>query len=194
LASPETRIHEITTEGIAAIEPTVDQEQVANIFARYDLMALPVVEPGSGRLLGIITADDVIDVIQEENTEDVMAMAGSEAQELERRTPAQIAFMRMPWLLTTMFVELLAGVVIHVFDRTLTTIILLASFMPIISAISGNTGLQSATIIVRGLATGTIQITDWRTPVRRQVEPTLILAAVCGLVLGVIGGILYGKL
>src|SRR5262249_38778107 len=127
-AGPDTRIGEITTEGIASVEPSVDQEQVANIFARYDLMALPVVEPGSGRLLGIITADDVIDVIQEENTEDVMHMAGSEAQELEKRTPVQIALLRMPWLMTTMFVELLAGLVIHFFDRTLAQVILLASF------------------------------------------------------------------
>ena len=194
IAAPEALIGEIATENITAVLPTTDQEQVANIFARYDLTALPVIEPPpSGRLLGVITADDIIDVIQEELAEDVMHMAGSDVQELEKRTPAQIAVMRMPWLLTTMLVELLAGVVIHFFDRTLARVLLLASFMPIISAISGNTGLQSATIIVRGLATGHIQIADWWTPVRRQVQTTLLLGGACGLLLGVIGAIWYGK-
>src|SRR5207302_10089498 len=143
----------------------------------------------SGKLLGVITADDVIDVIQEESNEDAMRVAGSDAQELEQRTPTQIALMRMPWLLTTMFVELLAGVVIHFFDQTIARVLLIASFMPIISAISGNTGLQSATIIVRGLATGHIRTADWWMPVKRQVETTLLLGAACGLVLGVIGGV-----
>jgi magnesium transporter len=189
-APPEAIVGDLDTEDVVAVFPTIDQEQVANIFARYDLTALPVIEPPpSGKLLGVITADDVIDVIQEESNEDAMRVAGSDAQELEQRTPTQIAMMRMPWLLTTMFVELLAGIVIHFFDQTLARVLLLASFMPIISAISGNTGLQSATIIVRGLATGHIRTADWWTPVKRQVETTLLLGAACGIVLGVIGAL-----
>src|SRR6266700_1818158 len=114
---------------------------------------------------GVITADDVIDVIEYEGTEDVMRTAGSGAQELERRSPTRIALLRLPWIMATMFIELLAGVVIHFFDSTLTNVILLASFMPIISAISGNTGLQSATIIVRGLSTGQVSLTHWQSAV-----------------------------
>jgi magnesium transporter len=192
-AAAETPVSEIATEGIVSVPPAMDQEQVANIFARYDLTALPVVDQESGRLLGVITADDVIDVIQAEDTEDTMHMAGSDAHELERRPPAQIALLRMPWIMATMFIELLAGVVIHYFDATLTKIILLASFMPIISAISGNTGLQSATIIVRGLSTGHIQIAEWRRALARQVVTTLILGGACGIVLGIIGAVWYGK-
>ena len=91
--------------------------------------------------------------------------------------------------MATLFIELLAGVVIHVFDATLTKFILLASFMPIISAISGNTGLQSAAIIIRGLSTGQVQMADWRHAVARQMATTLILGGACALTLGLIGGI-----
>ncbi len=123
-----------------------------------------------------------------------MRTAGSDAEELERRSPTRIALLRLPWIMATMFIELLAGVVIHVFDATLTQVILLASFMPIISAISGNTGLQSATIIVRGLSTGQVRLTRWQSAVIRQGKTTLILGAAAGFTLGVIGAIWSGKL
>ncbi len=176
------------------VYPDLDQEKVARIFARYDLIALPVVEHESGKLVGVITADDVIDVIEDESTEDQMRMAGSDAEELEKRSPARIAVMRLPWIMATMFIELLAGFVIHAFDATLARVILLASFMPIISAISGNTGLQSATIIVRGLSAGQIRVLDWQRAVLRQLQTTLILGAATGLTLGIIGAIWYGKI
>jgi magnesium transporter len=193
-ASPTTRIGDIMTDDVLRVPPDMDQEHVARLFSRYDLLMLPVVEPGTNKLLGVITADDVIDVIEYEGTEDVLRTAGSDAQELERRSPTRIALLRLPWIMATLFIELLAGFVIHIFDSTLTQVILLASFMPIISAISGNTGLQSATIIMRGLSTGQVRLTHWRSALLRQVKTTLILGAAAGLVLGVIGGIWYGKL
>lgn len=186
-ASPATPIHDIMRLPVLYVPPDMDQEQVAHLFSRYDLLALPVVEPGTSKLLGVITADDVIDVMEHEGTEDVMRTAGSDAAELERRSPTRIALLRLPWIMATMFIELLAGVVIHVFDATLTQVILLASFMPIISAISGNTGLQSATIIVRGLSTGQVRLTRWQSAVLRQMKTTLLLGAAAGFVLGVIG-------
>jgi magnesium transporter len=193
-ASPTTLIGDIMTGDVLHVPPNMDQEQVARLFSRYDLLMLPVVEPSTNKLLGVITADDVIDVIEYEGTEDVMRTAGSDAEELERRSPTRIALLRLPWIMGTLLIELLAGVVIHYFDSTLTQVILLASFMPIISAISGNTGLQSATIIVRGLSTGQVRLTHWQSAVLRQVKTTLILGAATGLTLGVIGGIWYGKL
>ena len=191
--SPATPVRELMTEEIVAVRPDCDQEQVARIFARYDLTALPVVsaEP-ENKLLGVITSDDVIDVMQEESDEDVARLSGSDAQELERKSPAQVAKLRLPWIMATMFIELLAGGVIHYFDKTLTKYILLASFMPIISAISGNTGLQSAAIIIRGLSTGHVQLDHWRHAVWRQVSTTLILGAACALTLGVIGAVWDG--
>jgi len=91
--------------------------------------------------------------------------------------------------MATLFIELLAGLVIRVFDTTLTRFILLASFMPIISAISGNTGLQSAAIIIRGLSTGQVQLVHWRQALTRQMMTTALLGTACALTLGVIGAI-----
>lgn len=181
-------IREFMTAEPISVSPETDQQDAARIISRYDLLTLPVTDP-TGRMLGIVTIDDTIDILIEEFDEDYLRSVGSDAEELERKSPAQIAWLRMPWILATMFIELLAGVVIHVFDATLTKFILLASFMPIISAISGNTGLQSAAIIIRGLSSGQVQLSHWRHAVARQVGTTLILGAVCALVLALIAGI-----
>lgn len=193
-SDPLTPVRELMTRGTVWTYPDTDQEEVARIFALYDLNSLPVIsrEPDS-RLIGVITADDVIDVIEQEATEDILRMAGSDAQEMERTSPSRIALRRLPWIMATMFIELLAGVVIHFYDATLAKVLLLTSFMPIISAISGNTGLQSATIIVRGISAGTIQVTEWHRAVLRQLTMTAILGSVTGLTLGVIGAIWFGK-
>ncbi len=187
-AAPETPLRDLREESLW-VHPEYDQEQVANVFSRYDLMALPVVEGEGLRLLGVITADDIIDVLQEESAEDIAHLSGSDAQELESKSPVQVAKLRMPWILATLFIELLAGFVIKGFSGTLTQFILLASFMPIISAISGNTGLQSAAIIIRGLSTGQVQLAHWKHAVTRQMATTVILGGVCASVLGVIGAI-----
>lgn len=191
-ADADTRLEVLVDRTVARVTPEMDQERVAIIFARYDLHALPVVD-GQGRLLGVITADDVIDVVIQEADEDVAHISGTDAGELEKKSPVQIALMRMPWILATMLIELIAGFVIKTFDHTLAQVLLLASFMPIISAISGNTGLQSAAIIIRGLSTGHVQMAHWKHAVARQMLTTVILAATCGIALGVIGGIWYGK-
>src|SRR6266849_566951 len=129
----------------------------------------------------------VVDIVGEEATEDIFRMAGSDAAELERRTPQQIALMRLPWVMATLVIELGAGAVIHYFDQTLGKVILLASFMPVIQAISGNTGLQSVTMVVRGLATGQLHLSRWWEPLRRQVQTSSILGGVCALVVGSVG-------
>ena len=95
--------------------------------------------------------------------------------------------LRLPWVLLTLLIEMLAGVVIHYFDQTLGKVILLASFMPVIQAISGNTGLQSVTMVVRGLATGQVQLSRWWEPLWRQIQTSAILGAVCAVVVGLIG-------
>ncbi len=190
-AAPSAQVRDLMEESLW-VHPECDQEQVANIFSRYDLTALPVVQGDNKRLLGVITADDIIDVIQEESAEDLAHLSGSDAQELESKSPVQVAKLRMPWIMATLFIELLAGFVIKAFDGTLTKFILLASFMPIISAISGNTGLQSAAIIIRGLSTGQVQLSHWKHAVLRQMATTVILGGACASVLGIIGAIWDG--
>src|SRR5215510_720517 len=164
----------------------MDREDVARLVAKYDVVAVPVVDQRH-RLIGTIAVDDVVDIVGEEASEDIFRIAGSDAAELERRSPRQIALMRLPWVLATLFIELCAGVVIHYFDETLSRVILLASFMPVIQAISGNTGLQSVTMVVRGLATGQVQLNRWWEPLRRQIQTSSILGGVCGLLVGLVG-------
>lgn len=192
LHTPNKRIKKLMNTDFVSVGTEVDQEEVAQIFKKYDIVSLPVTDK-QGKLLGRITVDDVVDVLEEEHEEDVARMIGSDADEMERRTPTKIAMLRLPWVLTTLAIELGATVVISHYDKTLSQVILLAAFMPIISAISGNTGLQSAAIIVRGLATGHVELTRWWNPISRQLQTTLIIGSICGLVLGIVGGIWHGK-
>jgi magnesium transporter len=185
-ADPLTPAFAIRDENVISVTPEMDQEEVARIVAKYDLVALPVVDKRN-RLVGTITVDDVVDIVHEEASEDIFRMAGSDAAELERRSPRQVALLRLPWVLATLVIELLAGVVIHYFDQTLSKVILLASFMPVIQAISGNTGLQSVTMVVRGLATGQVRVGQWWEPLRRQVETSSILGGICALTVGTVG-------
>jgi magnesium transporter len=192
LNSPNRRVHRIMNPEVRRIRTDVDQEEVAAMFRKYDLVSLPVVNE-EGKLAGVITVDDIVDVIEEEHSEDVARMIGSDAEELERRSPAQIALLRLPWVLTTLAMEFAAGIVIHYFDATLSKVILLASFMPIISAISGNTGLQSAAIIVRAMSTGHVTLDRWWHPLLRQIQTTLIIGGACGLVIGFVGAFWHGN-
>jgi len=186
IADPATAVFAIRDENVVSVTTETDQEEVAKVVAKYDLVAIAVVDKRH-RLVGTITVDDVVDILREEATEDIFRMAGSDAAELERRSPQQIALMRLPWVMATLAIELGAGAVIHYFDQTLGKVILLASFMPVIQAISGNTGLQSVTMVVRGLATGQVQLSRWWEPLRRQVQTSSILGGVCALVVGSVG-------
>jgi magnesium transporter len=186
IADPQSPIFAIRDENVVSVPAGMDQEDVAHVVAKYDLVAVPVVD-SRNHLVGTIAVDDVIDIVGEEASEDIFRMAGSDAAELERRSPRQIALMRLPWVLATLVIELVAGVVIHYFDETLSRVILLASFMPVIQAISGNTGLQSVTMVVRGLATGQVHLDRWWEPLRRQIQTSSILGGVCGLTVAAIG-------
>ncbi len=183
IADPNTPVRAILVDNVVSVTAEMDREEVAHIVAKYDLVVLPVVDV-QHRLVGAVTVDDVLDVVDEEASEDIFRLAGSDASELERRSPRQVALMRLPWILATLLIEMLAGLVIHYFDRTLAQVILLASFMPVIQAISGNTGLQSVTMVVRGLATGHVHLDRWWEPVRRQVQTSSIIGVVCAAVVG----------
>ncbi len=190
---PGTPVYAIRDQDVVSVAADTDQEEVARVVAKYDLVAVPVVDR-TNRLIGTISVEDVIDILGEEASEDIFRLAGSDAAELERRSPRRIALMRLPWILATLFIELCAGLVIRYYDATLSRVILLASFMPVIQAISGNTGLQSVTMVVRGLATGQVQLARWWEPLWRQIQTTIIIGAVCGLVVGAIGFVWHGTL
>lgn len=192
LDKPSTTIGEIMNTEVISADVDTDQQEVAKIFQKYNLVSLPVVDKNK-KLVGRISIDDIVDIIEEEFSEDVAKIIGSDAEELESKSPVQIALLRLPWVLITLGVEFLAGIVIANFNFTLSRVLLLASFMPIISAISGNTGLQAATITVRALDTGHASLSRWWEPVKRSFQTSLIIGSVCGIVIGVIGGFWYGK-
>jgi magnesium transporter len=190
-AAPTTPVWAIRDPSVVSVGAETDQEEVARVVAKYDLVAVPVVD-AERRLVGTISVEDVIDVLGEEASEDIFRLAGSDAAELERRSPPRIALLRLPWVMATLLIEIATGAVIHYYDATLARVILLASFMPVIQAISGNTGLQSVTMVVRGLATGHVQLARWWEPLLRQIQTSSIIGAVCGVVVGVIGAAWHG--
>jgi magnesium transporter len=191
--TPSVIVADIMNPEVISVDVNTDQEEVAKIFQKYNLVSLPVVDKNK-KLVGRIMIDDVMDIIQEEFSEDVAKIVGSDVEELQSKSPVQIAWLRLPWVLITLGIQFFAGLVIHFYDQTLSKVILLTSFMPIISAISGNTGLQASAITVRALATGHVSINRWWEPVRRSLQISLIIGAVCGLLIGIIGAYWYGKI
>ncbi len=185
LARLTQTIDEVMTTEVISVAPDTDQQDVARLIGKYDFVAVPVVD-ADRRLLGIVTVDDVLDVLTEEFNEDLSHLVGSDAAEMDRRTPVQVAWLRLPWLLGTMAIELVAGGIIARFGHVLQEVILLASFMPVISAVSGNVGLQAAAIVVRGLDTGHVSLANWANAVRRELLTALTIALVTGVSLSVV--------
>ena len=147
IADPEMPVREIMHRNLITVDPIEDQEKVASLIDRYDLLALPVVD-GEGRLLGIVTVDDVMDVLEEEAREDIYSLAGSwEAEESRERPPFLAAVIgRLPWVLIALTLELLvAGGILRAFSRTLQEHIALVFFIPAILSMGATVSLQSAT-------------------------------------------------
>ncbi len=186
MQNPNTPVKDVMNPDVLYVNAETDQEEVSKMFRSYDLVSMPVVDKEM-RVIGRITSDDVMDVMEEEYSEDVARLTGTDSEELERKSPFQIARMRLPWLMITLMIELIAVFVVKSHDEILEKVILLAAFMPIISAISGNTGLQSAAIVVRGLDTGIVNLKRWWRPLIKQFKTTLVIGFVIGLSVGIIG-------
>jgi len=183
LARSNTKISEIMIHDVVSIKTTVDQEEVANIAKRYDLVAIPVVDD-LGRLVGRITFDDVVDVMEEEASEDIQRMAGiTEEEEFRETSIFRISRVRLPWLLVGFAGQLVCAYVLHVFAASLSQIIATAFFIPIIMAMGGNAGIQSSTIMVRGMATGEIGLFEIRKRILREFFVSIFNGIICGALL-----------
>jgi magnesium transporter len=145
----------IMATDIISADVNTDQEEVARLAARYNLLAVPVVDEGN-HLVGIVTIDDVIDVIREEATEDILKMAGADETAFEGYSVLKNVKTRAPWLFATWLGGLAASMLIGVFEAELQSTVALAAFIPIVLGMGGNVGMQTATIMVRGLATGRV--------------------------------------
>ena len=186
LNPPEKKLKEIMTRDVIKVNVSTDREEVAKIVERYDLLAVPVVDE-EDRLIGIITVDDVIDVIREETTEDIYKMAGTTEDELMLGNKSlKVARVRFPWLLITFFGELVSGLVIHFFHGKVQDFAILASFMPLIMAMGGNVGSQSATILIRGVALGKIDMGGIYKVIFKEIRVGMIMGLVLGSILSFI--------
>ena len=186
-------ISEVMNSEFVTVAVSDDQEDVANIVTSYDLLAVPVVDKNNV-LVGIITVDDVLDVIKEEATEDMYRMAGTDHDEMIDGSAFWAAKVRLPWLLTTLVGGVVCAIIIRYFHVTLgKDIALLAFFIPAITGMGGNIGIQSSTIIVRGIATERIDPRyTWRI-LLKQIRVGVLMGLVCGLIVGAIAFLVGGN-
>ncbi|MBU0676783.1 MAG: magnesium transporter [Verrucomicrobia bacterium] len=162
----------------------MDQEEVVNLATKYDLSAIPVTD-ADGKLVGRITFEDVMDVLEEEASEDIFRMAGSDDAELESESPWRASQLRLPWLLITLVSGFVTSLILKGLLHSLGEVIVLTFFFPIVMAMGGNTGIQSSTLVIRGLALGSLRHTRLSQLIRRELTTGLIMGTACGLLIGV---------
>ena len=198
VSPPETKISQIMERDPIAVSVHEDQEVVAQIVSKYNLIAVPVVDE-QGRLVGRVTPDDVLEVLQDEADEDAYLMAGMDSEEVYVDSAFEVARMRLPWLLTCLFGSMISAVVIGTYQQTLQKVVGLICFLPAICAMGGNSGLQTSTVTIRNLAYGQVFHKNVRKVVRRELTSGIIIGLVCGIFVGCIGGfwlkgLLYGTI
>ena len=193
LVAPENeKLEEITNEHFVYVDPETDQEEVALIVSKYDLTAIPVLNKKKA-MLGIITIDDIVDVIVEEHTEDLLKMGGVAKEETLDSTLWESIKLRLPWLLVNLLTAFLASATIKLFESTIAQVVALSSIMSIITGMGGNAGTQTISIIIRNIAMGKVSLKDaWHLLVK-EIFLGLINGAVIGIVTGVIVSIMYGN-
>jgi len=189
LANAEDKVSQVMETNFKTIPVDMDQEEVASIFQKYDLLSAPVVE-ADGTLVGRITIDDVIDIMEEEVSEDILRMAGTHEDELVYGDKVwKISRLRLPWLITNLFGGLLTGYLLWIFKVALHDAIVLVTFVPVITGMGGNVGIQSSSITVRGLATGDVDLQRLGRTVFKEVRVGLLMALACGFTLGAVAEI-----
>ena len=182
---PDTLLKDIMVKRVHSVRPETDQEDMAQIVAQYNYLAVPVLD-ADDHLVGIVTVDDVVDVIREEATEDFLQMAGAgKDREILLKSSWENAKARLPWLFASWIGGIIAATIIGIFEHMLESIIALAAFIPVIMGMGGNIGTQSSTIIVRGMATGRIEIGSEMKVLFKEIRVGLILGGLYGLLLGI---------
>ncbi len=191
-------VEEIMKEQVIQVNVGTDQEEVARIVAKYNLIAIPVVE-NNGIIKGIITVDDIIDVIEEEATEDIYKFAGTTEGEykiedsFQKRIGASVSS-RLPWLIVTVFGGLLSAKIIGGFEATLNSNTTIAYFIPLLAGMGGNVGTQSSTLTVRGIATGQIDSKEVLKIVLHEFSVGFSVGLICSLLVGLMTFVLNGEM
>jgi len=183
IAPPSTPLKKIMTTDVISVATETDQEEVAREVALYDLLAIPVVDQ-ENKLVGVVTVDDVIDVIKEEASEDIFYLAGVEGHDHLHTPPMTSVRRRLPWLVVNLGTAMLAATVVAYYEPTIAQFSFLAVFLPVVAGMGGNSGTQTLTVIVRGLALGEISWESGKSILSKEI--------VVGLNNGIITGILAG--
>lgn len=178
-------IENVMSTRVVSVAVNEDQEDVADMFRKYDFLAVPVVNK-VGEFVGIITVDDVMDVIEEEATEDIGEISGVRGATDLNMTAFASARKRSPWIILLMFLGLITAGVIGEFEETLEAYVLLAAFIPMIMDSAGNTGTQSLAVVVRGLALGSIERSGIGRLLRRELFTGVMLGLICAIVISLI--------
>ena len=189
---PSTPLADLMVTDVISCTVDTDQEEVARLAARYNFLAIPVVDSGN-HLVGIVTIDDVVDVIREEATEDILKMAGADETAYESPSVLVNVRTRAPWLFATWLAGLAASLLIGVFEDQLTKTVALAAFIPVVLGMGGNVGSQTATIIVRGLATGRVSSGLGARYLFREIGIGLLLGTLYGALIGIYTVFAYGE-
>jgi len=193
LHPPYRQLKNIMNSNVTSVTTDTNQDEVAHVISQYNILAVPVVDSGY-KLVGIVTVDDIIDVIREEATEDFLQMAGAgkDTEILLKPTLAN-AMTRAPWLFASWIGGIMAMLIISFFNNELQKVLALAAFIPIINGMGGNIATQSSTIIIRGIATGRVNMQELAKVVFKEMRVGLLLGAVYGSFLGVLAFFGYAQ-
>ncbi len=181
LSDPSAKIEDIMDPEVLSVYASTDQEEAARLMARYDLLAMPVVDD-SGCLLGVITHDDLVDVLEREATEDIYRLGGVPDEQITEESVSGGLRTRLPWLILNLGTAMVSVIVLSLFENTIAAVAILAAFFPIVAGVSGSAGTQTMTVTVRGLALGEIN----RRNGYRNLVREILIGLVDGLVLGLL--------
>ena len=192
-SSFETKISDIIHVKVEGIPYDLDQEEVGHRFEKYGYLTMPVVD-NYNRLLGIVTVDDVMQILRDESTEDIHRLGGVDEGERINGPLSESIKSRLPWLIVNLFTAILASAVVGMFEGTISRIVALATFMPIVTGMGGNAGTQTLTIIVRGLALGELDFDNMKRVFFKEIGIGLVTGVVIGAIIAVLGYLWEGKL
>ena len=192
VADENATIDDITNTNFIYVEPETDQEDVANLVSKYDLNAIPVLNSRK-MMLGIITVDDIVDVLVEEQTEDILKMGGVAKEETLDSTLLQSIRMRLPWLLVNLITAFLAALTVKAFESTIAQVVALSATMSIVTGMGGNAGTQTVSIIIRNIAMGKVSLKDAWPLLGKAILLGIINGAGIGIITGIVVGIIYGN-
>ncbi|RLE16554.1 MAG: magnesium transporter [Acidobacteria bacterium] len=194
LANEDQTVKDIMDHHFISINVNADQEDAIKLFRKYNLVALPVTD-SNNNFLGIITVDDILDVLQEENTEDIAKMSAVDIETKDlgfitdlKKVPVKTIFKsRIVWLFALLLMDLITGGIIQGFETTIAKYVVLVTFLPVLVDTAGNAGSQSATLVIRALALGTVQKKDWLYLLGKELTVSSLLGIVMGVGISIMG-------